>query len=87
LYYRSKSGRNVDAASKTFASALLPSLGAGAYARGRSLGVLRDNPAEVKLLLELRNLAYSDHAWALRFEQLRQRDAEKVVKGLLDLLK
>lgn len=84
LYYKSKNGRNVDAASKKFADALLPALGAGAYLRGQSLGVLRDNTAGLKLLLELRNLAYSDHAWALRFEELRQRDAEKVVKGILD---
>ncbi len=84
LYYRSKNGRKVDTASKKFASALLPALGAGAYTRGQPLGVLRDNPAGLKLLLELRNLAYPDHAWALRFEQLRQRDAEKVVKGILD---
>jgi hypothetical protein len=48
--------------------------------------VLRNNPAGLKLLIELRNLAYADHAWALRFEQLRQRDAEKVVKGLLDYI-
>jgi N-acetylmuramoyl-L-alanine amidase len=87
LYYRSKSGRNVDTKSKKFASALLPALGAGAYIRGQSLGVLRNNPAGLKLLLELRNLAYSDHVWALRFEQLRQRDAEKVVKGLIDYIK
>jgi N-acetylmuramoyl-L-alanine amidase len=84
LYYRSTSGRNVDTASKKFASSLLPSLGAGAYTRGQYLGVLKNNPAGLKLLLEMRNLAYTDHAWALRFEQLRQRDAEKVVKALLD---
>jgi hypothetical protein len=41
----------------------------------------------VKVVLELRNLAYTDHAWALRFEQLRQRDAEKVVKGVLDYVR
>ena len=38
----------------------------------------------VEVLVELRNLAYVDHAWALRFEQLRHRDAEKLVKGVLD---
>jgi len=48
------------------------------------LGVLRNNPADVKVLIELRNMAYRDHVWALRFEQLRHRDAEKVVRGLLD---
>jgi hypothetical protein len=48
--------------------------------------VLRSNPARYKLLVELRNLAYEDHIWAIRYDQLRQRDAEKVVKALLDEL-
>jgi LysM repeat protein len=82
LYYHGKKGR--DPVSKNFAHALLPALGAGAHMRGQPLGVLRNNPAGVKVLLELRNLAYTDHGWALRFEQLRQRDAEKVVKGILE---
>jgi len=84
LYYQNKNGQNADTASKNFAEALLPALGAGAYTRGQSLGVLRNNPAGLKVLLELRNLAFPDHAWAVRFEELRQRDAEKVVKGILD---
>ena len=76
----------MDVASKKFAQALLPALGAGSYARGQNLAVLRNNPAKLKVLLELRNLAYTNHAWALRFEELRQRDAEKVVKGILDYI-
>lgn len=82
LYYRSRRG-GIDSKSKNFAKALLPSLGAGAYSRGQNLGVLRNNPASLKILLELRNLAYTDHAWALRFEELRHRDAEKVVRGIV----
>ena len=84
LYYESSDGRKRDSASRRFARALLPALGAGARVRGQPLGVLRRNPADVKVLVELRNLAFTDHAWALRFEALRQRDAEKVVKGILD---
>ncbi len=84
LYYASKNGRKQDLASRGFARTLLPALGAGARARGQNLGVLRNNPAGVKVLLELRNLAYTNNAWSLRFEQYRHRDAEKVVKGLLD---
>ncbi|MBI2506146.1 MAG: LysM peptidoglycan-binding domain-containing protein [Candidatus Latescibacteria bacterium] len=82
LYYQGKKGR--DPVSRNFARTLLPALGAGAHLRGQPLGVLRNNPAGVKVLLELRNLAYTDHGWALRFEQLRQRDAEKVIKGILE---
>ncbi len=84
LYYESRDGRRRDNPSRRFAKTLLPALGAGARTRGQDLGVLRNNPAGVKVLVELRNLAYVDHAWALRFEQLRHRDAEKVVKGVLD---
>jgi LysM repeat protein len=84
LYYESRRSRRQDRASRSFAQALLPALGAGARARGQNLGVLRDNPADFKVLIEIRNLAYRDHVWALRFEQLRHRDAEKVVQGILD---
>lgn len=82
LYYERRGQR--DDASRRFAQALLPSLGAGARTRGQSLAVLRHNPASVKVLVEVCNLAYVDHAWALRFEHHRQREAEKVVRGVLD---
>ena len=82
LYYKSRTRK--DSRSKAFAKQLLPALGAGAHMRGRNLGVLRDNPASVSALIEIRNLAYIDHAWALRFEALRQRDAQKIVKAILD---
>ena len=54
--------------------------------KGQNLGVLRSNPARYKLLVEMRNLAYEDHIWAIRYDRLRQRDAENVVKALLDEL-
>ena len=84
LYYKSSKSGRVDRVSRQFARSLLPALGAGASIRGQRLGVLRDNPADVKVLIEVRNMAYRDHVWALRFEDLRHRDAEKVVHGLLD---
>ena len=85
LYYERRGKR--DDASRRFARALLPALGAGARARGQSLYVLRHSPASVKVLVEVANLAYVDHAWALRFEQHRQREAEKVVRGVLDYVR
>ena len=84
LYYKSSKSGRVDRVSRQFALSLLPALGAGAHVRGQGLGVLRNNPADVKVLIEVRNMAYRDHVWALRFEDLRHRDAEKVVRGLLD---
>ncbi len=82
IYYRSSQRR--DTISRNFAKKMLPAMGAGAQIKGRALGVLRNNPARYKLLVEMRNLAFSDHIWAVRYEKLRQRDAEKVVKALLD---
>jgi LysM repeat protein len=75
-----------DIVSRAFAEKLLPAMGAGARATGKDLGVLRSNPARYKLLLEMRNLAYQDHIWAIRYEELRQRDAEKVVQSLLEAI-
>jgi N-acetylmuramoyl-L-alanine amidase len=84
LYFQDR--RRTDTVSRNLAARLLPTLGAGARMKGQNLGVLRANPARYKLLVELRNLAYEDHIWAIRYDKLRQRDAEKVVKALLDEL-
>jgi len=82
FYFQNR--HRTDKVSRAFARRLLPAMGAGARAVGKNLGVLRNNPARYKLLLEMRNLAYQDHIWAIRYEELRQRDAEKVVQALLD---
>jgi len=65
---------------------LLPAMGAGSRTKGRNLGVLRGNSIKYKLLVEMRNLAFDEHIWAIRYEQRRQRDAEKVVEALLSVL-
>jgi len=54
--------------------------------KGQDLGVLRLNPPRYILQVERRNLAHEDHIWAIRYDKLRQRGAEKVVKALLDEL-
>jgi LysM repeat protein/N-acetylmuramoyl-L-alanine amidase len=84
LYQKNRYG--TDTVSRGLAKKLLPDLGAGARMKGQDLAVLRSNPARYKLLVEMRNLAYEDHIWAIRYEKLRQRDAEKVVQALLQSL-
>ncbi len=84
LYFKNRN--RTDTVSRAFARKLLPAMGAGSRTKGQNLGVLRSNPARYKLLVEMRNLAFQDHIWAIRYDQLRQRDAEKVVKALLDEL-
>ena len=73
-----------DRSSRAFARAMLPAFGAGARVRDRDLYVLRHSPADLAVLVEIRNLAHATHAWALRDVKLRHRDAEKIVKGMLD---
>lgn len=85
FYFQNR--RRTDTISRDFAKKLLPAMGAGARISGKDLGVLRSNPARYKLLVEMRNLAYQDHIWAIRYEELRQRDAEKVVQALLDAIR
>lgn len=82
FYYQDR--QRTDKASREFARSLIPAMGAGARMKGKSLGVLRRNPITRKLLIETRNLAYEEHVWSIRYEALRQRDAEKVVRALLD---
>jgi LysM repeat protein len=85
LFYHENS-RSADRVSRDFARKLLPAMGAGSRVKGRNLAVLRNNPIRYKLLVEMRNLAFDEHIWAIRYEQRRQRDAEKVVEALLSAL-
>jgi LysM repeat protein len=85
LFYQ-QDRRHTDVASRDFGEKLLPAMGAGSRTRGRNLGVLRDNTIRYKLLVEMRNLAFNEHIWAIRYEQLRQRDAEKIVEALVSAL-
>ncbi len=87
LYYKNRRTGKPDWISKRFAKSMQSFLGAGTVIRGQNLYVLRNSPARISVMLELRNLAYTDHAWALRFEELRQRDAEKVVRGVVEYVK
>jgi LysM repeat protein len=82
LYY--ERGGQSDARSRRFATQFCRTLGADARTKGQSLAVLRDNPAEVAVLVELRNLAYSENSWALRFSNERHKDALRLVDGILN---
>ena len=77
-----QSAKGVDDVSLVFAEGLVPHLGAGAYAKGGDFAVLRDSELRFKVLIEVRNLAFLDHSWALRFEELRQADAESIAGAI-----
>lgn len=82
-----KKGRRVDRASKKLAESLrraLDSPTVPAQMGGRNLAVLRGNRARAEVLVEIRNVAFVGDAWALRFHETREEDADRVVKGILD---
>ena len=85
LFQESTGSKEVTAS--RFAQILADNLGPGAYTKPRDLGVLRNNGAPNKVLVEVRNVAYQEHAWALRFANSRQMDAQNLVNGILAFYK
>ena len=81
LYY--KDNNREDTVSKKEVEKLLPYLGAGAHKMGKSIRVLNNNPANIKYLVEVKNLAYTPHIWDMKQATLRQKEAEKIVYGLI----
>lgn len=69
--------------SRSLAAALAPRLGGGAFIRRQSLRVLRNNPADAAVLIEVRNVYYKRNAWALRSPELREQDALMIAEGIL----
>lgn len=73
--------------SQELAESLVPNLGASSTMKRQSLAVLRNNPAYAEVLIEIRNLYYPGNSWAIRYEKLRQQDAEFITKGLIEYAK
>ena len=69
--------------SKSLATALSSHLGASSFIRRQNLKVLRGNPADAAVLVEVRNISYPNSAWALRSSNLREQDALMIADGLL----
>ena len=69
--------------SRVLAEALAPHLGRDAFIRRQTLRVLRNNPADAAVLIEVRNVHYERNAWALRSPELREQDARMIGEGIL----
>ncbi len=70
--------------SLNFARSFQDSFPAGLEIKEQELHVLGGNPArDGALLIEIRNIHYDNNSWALRNEELRDQDAEKIVDSLL----
>lgn len=82
LFFEDGYGKK-SATGEVFAKEMIKSLGKDAHVRGQDLYVLRNNPAYASVLIEVRNIAYSDNSWAIRLDDLRQKDSEMVANGIL----
>jgi LysM repeat protein len=82
LYHPDESGTS----SQDLAEHLSKYMGMGSMSRAQNLRVLQNNPAGASALIEVRNLAYKNNAWAIRNEELRQDDADRIVRGIVSFL-
>jgi N-acetylmuramoyl-L-alanine amidase len=85
VIHQEKGGRT-DRASKQFAEVVRRALDQRSLPSqigSRNLAVLRGNRAHAEVLVEIRNVSFIEDAWALRFHEKRQEDAERIVKGIL----
>ena len=71
------------AGSRGLARVLAEAMGRDSFVKEQELRVLDGNPADAAALVEVRNLHYDRNSWALRFDELRQSDAEKILRGIL----
>ena len=70
--------------SEQLAESFIESFPAGLSIKEQNLHVLNGNPAQDgAVLMEIRNIHYDNNSWALRNEDLRDQDAEKIVDSIL----
>lgn len=83
VLYSSENEKNIEK-SRELAESLTPYLGASSIIQRQQLAVLRDNPAYAEVLIEIRNLHYPGNSWAIRYDKLREQDAEFITAGLVN---
>ena len=86
VIYWSRRGK-IDSRSRSFARIMeraldLPDV--PAQIGGRNLAVLRGNLAQAEILVEIRNVHDKGEAWALRSHKIRDSDADRIFRGILN---
>lgn len=89
VIYWSRRGK-IDSRSRAFARIMeraldLPDV--PAQIGGRNLAVLRGNLAQAEILVEIRNVHHKGEAWALRSHKMRDSDADRIFRGILNYAK
>ena len=89
VIYWSKRGK-IDSRSRSFARIMEKALDlpdVPAQIGGRNLAVLRGNLAQAEILVEIRNVHDKGEAWALRSHKIRDSDADRILRGILNYAK
>ena len=89
VIYQNRNGK-IDTRSRAFARVMQKTLdhpGVKAQIGGRNMAVLRGNEAHAEILVEIRNVHDKGEAWALRFHDKREPDADRIFQGVLDYVK
>ncbi len=79
LYHPDEEGKE----SHKLADFMTDYLGMGSCSHSQELRILNSNPAGASVLIETRNLAYPNNSWAIRNEDLRQNDADRIIRGIV----
>ena len=69
-------------ASRNMAMGLAEHMGGKVFVRQQNLRVLKNNPAQAAVLVEVRNVHYKSGAWALRSFRMREEDAQRIAGSL-----
>ncbi|AAX17127.1 autolysin [Borrelia hermsii DAH] len=86
FYYQSEDGKGFDTHSKSVIEKMTEGFKRAPYIKGQNLYVLKHNVVKTKLLVEVRNLAFDEEAWAIRASKLRDQDSRILADAILKIL-
>ncbi|WKC58170.1 LysM peptidoglycan-binding domain-containing protein [Borrelia sp. P9F1] len=85
FYYQHEEGKSSDLHSKSVIEKITQGLRRSFYIKGQNLYVLKNNIVKTRFLVEVRNLAFDEEAWAIRFAKLRDQDSKILADAILKI--
>ncbi|AHH06688.1 Autolysin [Borrelia crocidurae DOU] len=86
FYYHSEDEGGFDTHSKSIIEKMTADFKRPPYIKGQNLYMLKNNIVRTKLLVEVRNLAFDEEAWAIRSSKLRNLDSKILADAILKIL-
>ncbi|AWG42982.1 N-acetylmuramoyl-L-alanine amidase [Candidatus Borreliella tachyglossi] len=85
-FYYQYDEKSSDSHSKAIIEKVTKGLKRSFYIKGQNLYVLKNNAVKTKFLVEVRNLAFDEEAWAIRSSKLRDQDSRILADVILKIL-